>query len=283
MMESGADKNDVAPASTARRDVLHGLRQGAVIGAVVLAVLLPFYGSKLWRSKTAPPPPAPAIAAVQPKPAPQVAAAPAIERQLDFGDVRAPTDVTQVAGWAVREADNGVLPFAIIDKRRAQVYVFAATGKLLGTSPVLLGYAAGDHTVEGIGNKAIADIKPSERTTPAGRFVSQVGRNALHEDVVWVDYEAAVSMHRVRVTNPAERRLERLATPTPADNRISWGCVNVPVAFFEQTVWPQFRGGRAVVYVLPEKEPLVAFFPAAAATQVLAQAGAPAPRNSARP
>jgi hypothetical protein len=30
-------------------------------------------------------------------------------------------------------------------------------------------------------------------------------------------------MHRVRATNPLERRLQRLATPTPDDNRISYG------------------------------------------------------------
>jgi len=261
------------------RDILAGLRQGAVIGAVALAVLMPVLGTRFWRSPT-PPAAAPRpVAAVVP--AAVVTAPPPLERRLDFGDVRAPEDVTQVAAWAVREADNGVLPFAIVDKRRAQVYVFAPTGRMLGTSPVLLGYAAGDHTVAGIGQKAIADIKPQERTTPAGRFVSQVGRNALNEDVVWVDYDAAVSMHRVRVTNPKERRLERLATPTAADNRISWGCINVPVAFFEQTVWPQFRGGRAVVYVLPESSPLVAFFPAAASTR-LAQAST-APRNNAGP
>jgi hypothetical protein len=182
----------------------------------------------------------------------------------------------------VREADNGSRPFAIVDKRRAQVYVFAPEGRLLGTSPVLLGYASGDHSVEGIGNKAIEDIKPQERTTPAGRFESAPGRNSLGHEVVWVDYDAAVSMHRVRATNPKERRLERLASKTAADNRISWGCINVPVDFFEQTVWPNLGRQRAVVYVLPERQPLTAFFPAAA-QQVLAQGGAPGKGNNAKP
>ena len=134
----------------------------------------------------------------------------------------------------------------------------------------------------GIGNKAIEDIKPQERTTPAGRFVSEPGRNSLGHDVVWVDYDAAVSMHRVRATNPKERRLERLATKTAADNRISWGCINVPVEFFDQTVWPNLGKSRAVVYVLPESRPLTAFFPAAAAPQVLAQAGS-GRSNTAKP
>ncbi|CAM3919191.1 hypothetical protein [Roseateles saccharophilus] len=270
-MGPGARPADAAAAARQRRDILAGLRQGGLIAALVLAALFPFLGGALWRH--------PAPAAAQ-----RVAAAPAaspLVRRLDFGDVRAPRDVTQVAAWAVREADNGDRAFAIVDKRRARVYVFAAGGRLLGTSPVLLGYAVGDFSVTGIGHKAIDDIRPQERTTPAGRFESTPGRNSLGHEVVWVDYEAAVSMHRVRVTDPRERRLERLATPSAADKRISWGCINVPVAFFDQIVWPQLGHGRGVVYVLPETRALTAFFPAAAPA-VLAQA-IPRRGNSAKP
>lgn len=249
------DRPDVDAAASRRRDILDGLRQGGLIAALALAALLPFLGHRLWRSHAAPALPR-AVAA---------AAVPPLLRRLDFDGVRAPRDVTQVAAWAVAAADNGVKPFAIVDKRRAQVYVFAAGGRLLGTSPVLLGYAAGDLSVTGIGSKPIDQIKPQERTTPAGRFVSTTGRNTLGDDVVWVDYGAAVSMHPVRATNPKERRLERLATPTPADNRISWGCINVPIEFFKHTVWPALGHGGAVVYVLPERRPLTAYFPEAAA------------------
>lgn len=42
-------------------------------------------------------------------------------------------------------------------------------------------------------------------------------------DVLWVDYDGAVSLHRVVTTNPAERRMERLATPAPLANRIYSG------------------------------------------------------------
>lgn len=265
---------DRADAAAVRRDVVAGLRQGALIAALTLAGLFPFLGGALWRQ------PAPSTsrpAAIGPAPGP----AQPIRRQLDFGTVRAPRDVTQAATWAVHMADNGMLPFAIIDKRRAQVYVFAPGGRLLGSSPVLLGFAAGDLSATGIGHKSIDQILPQERTTPAGRFVSTPGRNALGDDVVWVDYAAAVSMHRVRESEPRERRLERLATPTPADNRISWGCINVPVAFFEQTVWPQLGHNGAIVYVLPEHRPLTAFFPAAAAQFVARSAKGRG--NSAKP
>ena len=35
----------------------------------------------------------------------------------------------------------------------------------------------------------MAKIRPHERTTPAGRFASEPGRNTGGEDIVWVDYE----------------------------------------------------------------------------------------------
>lgn len=270
------ERADTAAAAR-RRDILLGLGQGALLAAVALAVLYFFFGGS-WRRGPVAPPAAPRPVAAAPAPT-----LPLVERRLDLGGENAPPDVTSVAGWAVREADNADRPFAIVDKRRAKVYVFAASGRLLGASPVLLGYAAGDYSVAGIGNKAIADIRPSERTTPAGRFQSEPGRNSLGDEVVWVDYDAAVSMHRVRATNPKERRLERLATPTAADNRISWGCINVPVAFFDETVWPNIGKKRGVVYVLPEKQSLAAFFPVSQPqAQVLAQAST-AKGNNAKP
>ena len=80
---------------------------------------------------------------------------------------------------------------------------------------MLLGLARGDDTVPGIGEKKLSEIPPEERTTPAGRFVAEPGVNAEGDDIVWVDYDAAVSMHRVRTTNPVERRLQRLLSRTP--------------------------------------------------------------------
>lgn len=47
-------------------------------------------------------------------------------------------------------------------------------------------------------------------------------------------------MHRVVTSNPAERRLARLVSPTADDNRISYGCINVPVAFYETYIRPMF-------------------------------------------
>ncbi len=161
-------------------------------------------------------------------------------------------DARHLADWIADSGDSAGGSFVIVDKKYARVYVFDGNAYLRGTSPVLLGAARGDDSVPGIGSRPITEVRPEERTTPSGRFVAERGRNLSGEDVVWMDYDAAVSMHRVRAANPEERRLERLATPTVDDNRISYGCINVPVVFYEAYIRPLFVAHRAVVYVLPE-------------------------------
>ena len=236
------------------KDVREGLQHGVLLGAAILALVLP--------PRVAPPPAQPSVVSGSAATSARQSAPPVLKRQLDFTGVEPTPDVRRVAQWAVSSADNGRLAFAILDKNDARVYVFEPGGKLAGVTPVLLGYAPGDDTVPGIGQRPISEVRPDERTTPAGRFGAEPGRNTLPEDVVWVDYDAAVSMHRVRVTDPRERRLERLASPTPADNRISYGCINMPPHFFEEVLWPAFRRHGGIVYVLPEHKPLEEVFPA---------------------
>jgi hypothetical protein len=186
-------------------------------------------------------------------------------RLANFEHERASSDVRQVANWVVREGDNQAgedrdLPFAILDKKDARVYVFDATGRLRGAAPALLGMGRGDTALPGIGAKELSNIPPQDRITQAGRFVAWVGADNHGQDVLWLDYEGGLAMHRVITTNPKERRLQRLATPTPLDNRISWGCINLPVKFYEQVVQPAFTGTKGIVYVLPETKPALKFF-----------------------
>jgi len=167
----------------------------------------------------------------------------------------------QFAQAAVAAGDNASQPFAVIDKTAARLYLFDHAGRMTASTPVLLGLARGDDSVPGIGTRPMADIRAEERTTPAGRFNAEPGTNTSGEDITWVDYDAAISMHRVRATNKSEQRLQRLASATASDNRISYGCINVPEAFYDRHVKPMFsRRGRAV-YVLPEVASLDARFP----------------------
>ena len=185
-------------------------------------------------------------------------------KKAAFERERASDDARNVADWVVRAGDNHAgdnrsLSFVIVDKKDARIFVFHANGQLRGAAPALLGAARGDESIPGIGDRALSTIRPEEKTTPAGRFVGQLGDNARGEDVLWVDYEGAVSIHRV-IAGTKEHRVQRLATPTPLDNRISFGCINVPKKFFENVVRPAFIGTKAIIYVLPEIKPLRAVF-----------------------
>jgi hypothetical protein len=167
-----------------------------------------------------------------------------------------------IADWVVASGDNRGLPFVIVDKVQARVFVFRPDGALRGAAPALLGLARGDESVPGIGDRPLASIRPQERTTPAGRFVAALGHDMGVKDVLWVDYADAISLHRVITTKPKERRLQRLASPSIADNRISYGCINVPAKFYDTVVRPSFLGSSGIVYILPEVRSLASVFPA---------------------
>ncbi len=176
--------------------------------------------------------------------------------EADRADRRPSADARDVAGWVLATQDHAGLPFAIVDKKAAMVYLFGADGHLRGASPALLGLAVGDDGAPNLNQRDLSGLAVHERTTPAGRYDARPGRNLLGEHVIWVDYGAALAIHRLRPAPAQERRPARLASPTPDDNRISLGCVVVPVAFYEQAVLPLIGQGRSVVYVLPERRPL---------------------------
>jgi hypothetical protein len=202
-------------------------------------------------------------------------------RLADFRDEQPSADARLMADWVVYSHDNRKRAFVIVDKKDARVYVFAPDGKLKESAPALMGAARGDDSFPGIGDKPLAQVRPEEKTTPAGRFVAEPGRNTNNEDIVWVDYDAAVSMHRIRPLVARERRLERLATLTTDDNRISFGCINLPVTFYEEVLSPTVQKMGAIVYVLPEVKTLQAVFGAFDPTdprQLAAAAKRPAAR-----
>ncbi len=171
---------------------------------------------------------------------------------IDAANTKKSDVAKDMADWVVRSRDNQNLPFAIIDKVKAMVYVYDEDGELQGSAPVLLGLAKGDYSPPGLGNKPLSQIPPSQRITPAGRFVAQMGHNHKGKEILWVDYKESLSLHPVVKGTPRDRRAQRLASPTPRDNRISFGCINVPKKFFKDVVHNQFSGKPAVVYIMPE-------------------------------
>ena len=236
-----------------------------------------------------------ALAILEDRPYPGMASTPATQSPpspplptltaADFRDFQPTPDARRMADWVVSRHDNGRLPFIVLDKRDARLYVFQPNGQLIDQTPVLLGSAHGDETYPGIGDVPIAQVKPYQRTTAAGRFVTRPGLDADHTDVVWLDYDAALAMHRVINKVKSERRLQRIASPNPKVRRISWGCINIPIAFFDTYISPVFGKHSGVTYVIPERKSFAEVFEANGGvpqTVAVANTGALAPKDIAQ-
>jgi len=184
---------------------------------------------------------------------------------IDAGDsgsgVPLASDAQDLVQWVLHQADHRGRPFAIVDKKQARIHVFDPAGALVGASAVLIGLTRGDRdAVVNMGERSVASLLPTERTTPAGRFDSEPGRNDKGEAIVWFDYDAALAIHRMRPAPAHERRPQRMVSSDPAERRITFGCIVVPVAFYEDVIAPTLGRRRGVVYVLPEEGALQALW-----------------------
>ena len=170
-------------------------------------------------------------------------------------------ETVRVSDWVAASGDNRRLPYAIVDKKNAAVFLFDGKGKPLADGPVLIGIAPGDEATPGVGSKNLAEIGPAEKTTPAGRYLAKFGLAVGKQRVLWVDYANSVALHPIPPTaSKKEHRRERMLSPTSDDNRITFGCINVPKAIYAR-VQPLFQRKGGYVYVLPDTKPLEVVFP----------------------
>jgi hypothetical protein len=229
------------------------------IRPIVLAVLLGLGTMAAQAQTTTPPVPTAAAAGAAP--------ATPIDLTLRAGSVpaapaapsAASLELDRITRWIAETRNNSGLPYLVIDKVSARVLAFDGAGRLQATAPVLLGMARGDRMLAS-NDATMEQMPPSVRITPAGRFVSRLARDAKGAELLVLDYAASLSLHPVALDKPKERRAERLNSPTPDDNRISFGCINVPTAFYKTVVSPAFTGTKGIVYVLPETSSATAWF-----------------------
>lgn len=221
-----------------------------------MALILAFGASAAATGSGMPAAPAGPVAKVPPSVLATASAShrvlPRLSRAVDFREQSASPEVRHVAHWALDSGDSAGLPYLIVDKVNARVFVFDADGRLQGADAALLGMARGDGTAQGIGELSLSAIRPEDRTTPAGRFMANLDRDVHGKEVLLIDYDASLALHPVIRGRPGERRAERLESETPEDNRISYGCINVPVRFYENVVRPAFTNTSGLVYILPE-------------------------------
>jgi hypothetical protein len=202
-----------------------------------------------------------------------------VAQQASLSGEVASAPTREVAAWTVATGDNQNLPFLIVDKVAAKLFLFDRHGALQAATAVLVGLARGDVSPPGIGDRKLSLITPAERITPAGRFVADKGLNLAGQGIIWVDYDAAIAIHRVTDVKPGastRNRLVRLASASPRDRRISLGCINVSEAFYDAFIRPTFDASRGIVYILPETKPLAEVFAIPAAD---GRTAAPVPRR----
>jgi hypothetical protein len=181
-------------------------------------------------------------------------------KRADLRGAVVSSEVQHIADWAVHSGDHARLPFIIVDKVNATATAFDASGKLIRTTPVLLGMGIGDTFPPGVMNMDMYHTQPWQRITPAGRFFAEEDLNLKGQRVLWVDYDSAIAIHKLPSKRTKQKRQERIVSPNPGDKRITYGCINVPAAFYDQVVHPNFRSKGGVVYVLPDSSPVKSVF-----------------------
>lgn len=172
-------------------------------------------------------------------------------KNIDF----ASEEVQKTVSWIKKNKDNQNFPYAIIDKKNAHIFVFDAKRKIVDHGPVLLGIAKSDKIDPKTLNARLSSIGKKDRVTPSGRYVSVFGPDHRGKDVLWVDTKFAVGLHPV-ANVPGQKRITRLNSTTAADNRITWGCINVAKPLFKNVLTPLFKPKAGIVYILPEAAPI---------------------------
>ena len=181
-------------------------------------------------------------------------------KRADFRDAIVSPQVRHIAEWAVHSGDHKRLPFVIVDKINASAAAFDASGRLIRTTPVLLGLGVGDTFPPGVAQLEMHETQPWQRITPAGRFFAEEDRDLKGDRVLWVDYDAGIALHKLPTKRTPQRRHERIVSADPTEHRITFGCINVPAAFYDAVVGAHFRRKGGVVYVLPDTAPLKSVF-----------------------
>lgn len=173
-----------------------------------------------------------------------------INLKPDFGGQEVSKSVANLTEWVVNTNNNNTLPFIIADKKNAELYVFDNSGKLINKSSALFG-------------EQIGDIIKSEndKITPSGRFYGEVARSINPDENNFsygrtIDFarygDADIAIHKLYTGFADENRQERLDSKNVADNRISYGCINVEEEFLNKNILPQFKQRGGIVYILPE-------------------------------
>lgn len=188
-------------------------------------------------------------------------AKPAYSKQVTTGEFAISDSAKSVATHTLNTGNGKA--FLVVDKPNAMLYAFSADGALLNKTPVLTGKSIADVAPESATGKNLDNYTDAEKVTPAGKFTGKFTYSADYGSIIALDEtndgSSLIAVHRTYLGTPSENRAGRLASPTTADNRISYGCVNVPSAFYDSVIAPNYVGESQVI-VMPDKSDAKKFF-----------------------
>jgi hypothetical protein len=144
--------------------------------------------------------------------------------------------------------------FMVADKPNGMLHIFKEDGSHALSDPTLYGKDTGDVM------DAVSSLKGGAKITPAGKFTlkARPSTYAGGQELILVeskDYTGYIAIHAADTSDASENRLGRLDTPTAADNRVSYGCINTKHDTFINEIAPNIANlDGGMVFVVPDAQ-----------------------------
>jgi hypothetical protein len=144
--------------------------------------------------------------------------------------------------------------FMVADKPNGMLHIFKEDGSHALSDPTLYGKDTGDVM------EAVSSLEGGAKVTPAGKFTlkARPSTYAGGQELILVeskDYTGYIAIHAADTSTPSENRLGRLDTPTAADNRVSYGCINTKHDTFINEIAPNIANlDGGMVFVVPDAQ-----------------------------
>jgi len=144
--------------------------------------------------------------------------------------------------------------FMVADKPNGMLHIFKEDGSHALSDPTLYGKDTGDVM------EAVSSLKGGAKITPAGKFTlkARASTYAGGQELILVeskDYTGYIAIHAADTSDASENRLGRLDTPSAADNRVSYGCINTKHDTFINEIAPNIANlDGGMVFVVPDAQ-----------------------------
>jgi hypothetical protein len=172
-----------------------------------------------------------------------------------------PAEVQRVSQIADQ---NGDRDFLILDKARGKIIAFQQ-GRPTFSGAALTGENPADYLSPDAFTKSFAEQKGLKyKVTPAGRYTMSIGFDHNYgqtldlNEVQGSDWD--ISIHRVWLGAPAERRDLRLRSASFDDKHITYGCIDVDGPTMQGLLDRVPSTNRTPIYILPQDVSLIPKF-----------------------